>query len=108
MFIFGSWVLIALLSAAVTTGLALKKGLPMVKWFFIGLGASIFGVVAVFLQKGVNTEALPAGLAKVAITASPTKCPVCGSANHPSATICTNCGSQLNPVYETEVARLKR
>lgn len=104
-FIFGIWVILALLSSAINAGLSLKKGLPILKWFFRGLVLNIAGVFWLLLHKPAKEVVLPPNLGKIPVTRSPVKCPKCNGFNHPAAKICAGCGGQLYPKIEAEVNR---
>lgn len=104
-FYFGIWVAIALLAAALSTGVALRKGLPAVKWFFIGLVGSIFGLILTLMQQATATISMPPHLGKLPVTLPPLICKTCGAQNHPSAKQCPNCQAELQPGIESEVKR---
>ncbi len=106
-FIFGVWVAVALFSAALSANVALRKGLPAIKGFFIGLIGSLIGLVYLLIQPAKETIELPPNLAKIPNTAAPNICPGCGNQNHPSASKCSNCGYELSPSIESEVSRIK-
>ena len=105
-FVLGLWVLLALVSASLAAVLALRKGLPVVKWYFIGLAASVVGVLLVWRQPAVAPVKLPPGFTKPPATPLPRKCPACGAENHPSAKVCSACGNSLQPLSESEVERV--
>jgi len=105
-FIFGLWVVLALVSASLSAVLALRKGLPVVKWYFIGLAASLIGVLFVWRKPAVAAVELPPGFTKPPATPLPIKCPACGAENHPSAKVCSACGNTLQPLEESEVERV--
>ncbi len=103
--LFGVWVTIALLCGAISAGIALRKGLPPVKWFFIGLIASVIGLIFAVIQPAKETVELPEKLGKISTTPSPRPCPKCGETNHPTAKKCAGCGTALTPSTESEVHR---
>ena len=102
-FIFGIYVLIGLLFAALTSHAAVGKGLKPIPWFFIGLFFNAFGYLAVLMKKSEAVSAVPAGFAKVPLTSAPAVCPDCGYENHPSAKSCSGCGTALNPQDKSEI-----
>lgn len=102
-FIFGIYVLIGLLFAALTSHAAVGKGLKPIPWFFIGLFFNAFGYLAVLMKKSEAVSAVPAGFAKVPLTSAPAVCPGCGYENHPSAKSCSGCGTALNPQDKSEI-----
>lgn len=105
-FIFGVWVAVALVAGAVAANISLKKGLPAIRGFFIGLFGSILGLIYVMMQPAKETVELPSRLAKIPTTAAPNICPECNGQNHPSAKKCSNCGHELSPEIESELHRL--
>ena len=102
---FGVWVTIALICGAISAGIALRKGLPPVKWFFVGLIGSVFGLIFAAIQPAKEKVELPEKLAKISTTPAPQPCPNCGEYNHPTAKKCANCGKTLTPATESEVHR---
>ncbi len=104
-FIFGVWVFVALLCAAIGAGLSLRKGYPPVKGFFIGLIGSLFGVAWMAARPARTNVRLPPHLAKLPTTAAPLACPSCGALNHPAAKKCPTCGAGLTPQITSEVER---
>ena len=106
-FLFGLWVLFALVFAGLSGYVAVGKGLIPIRHFFIGLIFSAVGFLYVLTRPKVVREGeIPEGLTKVPTTASPVLCAKCGSANHPSARKCSMCGADLKPRVESEVARV--
>lgn len=104
--VFGIWVLSSLATGAITSTLALQKGLPAVRWYFTGLIANFLGIVLVLCARPLRTVDLPPGLTKIPTTASPVRCSSCGGENHPSASACALCGARLTPDSTSDVDRL--
>ena len=105
-FLFGSYVLLALIFGGISGYAAVSKGLPAIPNFFIGLSLSVFGMLFVVTRPPVaNKKAIPPGLVKVPVTNAPTSCPKCGGKNHPTATSCAQCRTELTPSYESEVSK---
>jgi hypothetical protein len=105
-FLFGSYVLFALVCAAVSGYVAVSKGLPAIPNFFMGLLLSVFGMVYVITRPpAVEKGAIPPGMAKVADTHAPKRCPKCGQTNHPTVSRCAHCGEDMTPSYESEISR---
>jgi hypothetical protein len=108
-FLFGSYVLLALICGGLSGYAAVGKGLPPIRHFFIGFGFSVIGYIYVLTRSSqVKAGEIPEGLVKVPVTNAPVTCPKCGNANHPSARHCSMCGTDLQPRYESEVARTFR
>lgn len=101
----GLWIASGLVVAALCAGIALRKGQPAAKAFFIGLAANVPGLLYIYLKPQKGKQGLPPGLAKVPSTADPAPCSSCGEPNHPSAVECSNCGARLTPRMESEVKR---
>ncbi|MCG8607943.1 zinc ribbon domain-containing protein [bacterium] len=105
-FLFGSYVLLALVSAAVSGYAAVSKGLPAIHNFFIGLLLSVFGMIYVLTRPPLAKKgSIPPGMTKVPDTHAPQRCPNCGQSNHPTASLCAYCGQDLTPSYESEISR---
>ncbi len=115
--IFGLYVLVGLLFAALCAYLAVGWGKAPLPWFFAGLLANVPAFVALLVTRGsivgmpsgassVAAVPIPPGLAKVPTTRAPVPCPACGASNHPSAPVCGVCGSGLDPSVEAETARV--
>ena len=108
-FLFGLWVLFALVFAGLCGYVAVGKGLNPARHFFIGLIFSVVGLVYVLTRSKTAGEGeIPEGLTKVPTTPSPVVCEKCRSANHPSARNCSECRADLKPRVESEVARSTR
>ena len=105
-FIFGIYVLIGLIFAALTSHKAVGKGLRPIPWFFVGLLFNALGYLAVLTKKSEATGNIPEGFAKVPLTSAPSICPKCGYENHPSAKNCSSCGTGLSPETTSEVEKL--
>lgn len=102
-FIFGIYMLVGLFFAALTSHIAVGKGLKPIPWFFIGLVFSVLGFLVVQTRKSEARGFIPHGFKKVPLTVKPSICPSCGYENHPSARICSQCGIDLTPETESEV-----
>jgi YHS domain-containing protein len=98
-------VVIGLVSGAVTSYVAVQKGLSGMTWFALGFVLNVFGIVMVLFCRGRETLFRTAGLCKTPQTFTPTPCPHCGKTNHPSAARCSGCGTTLSPAVESDVAR---
>ncbi|MFQ6114456.1 MAG: hypothetical protein ACE5NG_10295 [bacterium] len=106
-FLFGLYVLAALIFGGLSGYTAVSKGLKPIPYFFIGLVFSAFGYLYVLARPAkVSKGEIPAGLVKVPTTHSPASCPQCGNTNHPAAKHCTECGAEMKPVYQSEVDRI--
>lgn len=107
-FVFGMYVLVALLFGGISGCVAVSKGLKPIPHFFIGLFFSAFGYLYVLARPAlVKKGDIPSGLVKVPTTSSPVPCPKCGNTNHPTAKQCTECGANFDPLYLSEVDRIK-
>jgi len=105
-FLFGLYVLAALVFGGMSGYSAVSKGLKPIPHFFIGFFLSAFGYLYVLTRPAVAKQGeIPAGLVKVPATSAPLPCPGCGYTNHPSARQCVGCGGKLKPMMESEVAR---
>jgi hypothetical protein len=105
-FLFGSYVLVALIFAGLSGYTAVSKGLSPIPHFFIGFFLSALGYLYVLARPAaVKKGEIPEGLVKVPVTSMPLPCPACGYTNHPSARKCAACGGELQPQMESEVAR---
>ncbi len=106
-FLFGLYILAALVFAGLSGYAAVSKGLRPIQYFFIGFFLSAFGYLYVLTRSAaVKKGEIPVGLVKVPTTAAPRPCPACGYANHPSAKKCVGCGGKLEPMMVPEVARV--
>ncbi len=105
-FLFGLYVLAALIFGGMSGYTAVSKGLSPIPHFLIGLLFNVFGYLYVLTRKAtVQKGEIPAGLVKVPITRTPVPCSECGRTNHPSARRCADCGADLEPKIESEVDR---
>lgn len=107
--LFGLYVLIGLLSAAVAGYIAVSKGLEVRPWFIAGLLVNVLAILAVAVKSKVAVElpaGIPPGLAKVPTTRKPVSCRHCGAPNHPAARACSGCGGVLESKIEPETARV--
>ncbi len=104
----GSYVLLALIFAALSSQRALMKGYSPSRWLALGLLFHVFAYGVLLALPGRRIQApagLPKGLKKIAATYQPVACPKCGEGNHPSATKCTGCGGTLVARIGSEVGR---
>lgn len=107
-FLFGLYVLVALVFAGLSGYTAVSKGLPPIPNFFIGFFLSALGYLYVLTRPAVARKGeIPEGLVKVPLTHTPVPCAACGYQNHPSAKQCVGCGGKLQPVLQSEVARVR-
>ena len=107
-FLFGLYVLVALVFAGVSGYTAVSKGLPPIPNFFIGFFLSALGYLYVLTRPAVAKKGeIPGGLVKVPLTHAPVPCAACGYQNHPSAKQCVGCGGKLEPMMQSEVARAR-
>jgi hypothetical protein len=105
-FLFGLYVLVALVFSGLSGYTAVAKGLPPIPYFFIGFFLSALGYLYVLTRPAAAKKGeIPAGLVKVPATNSPVPCATCGYNNHPSAKQCAGCGGKLQPLIESEVVR---
>ena len=105
-FLFGLYVLVALVFAGMSGYTAVSKGLPPIPNFFIGFALSALGYLYVLTRPAAAAKGeIPGGLVKVPVTHTPVSCAGCGYQNHPSARQCAGCGGKLTPMIESEVAR---
>lgn len=106
---FGVYVLAGLVFGAACSYLALGRGMNAVQWFALGFVFNIGALIGVMLRGGGDTSAypsgIPPGLRKIPMTRMPRSCD-CGAPNHPSARICSACGSALTTSIQSEVARI--
>ncbi len=105
-FLFGVYVLIALLFGGLSGYAAIGKGLKPIPNFIVGLLFPLFGYIYVLSRPRVEGSVeIPSGLVKVPDTSSPIRCKACGNTNHPSARRCSACNAELKPTGESEVSR---
>lgn len=105
----GSYVLMAVIFAALSSQRALMKGYSPSLWLALGLLFHVFAYAALLALPGRAVEApagMPKGLKKIAATHQPVSCPACGELNHPSATKCIGCGGTLVARISSEVGRV--
>ncbi|MFQ5606093.1 MAG: zinc ribbon domain-containing protein [bacterium] len=106
-FLFGIYILTALIFSGLSGYTAIAKGLPPVPHYFIGFVFSLLGFLYVWLRPAsVAKGEIPAGLVKVPNTSSAVACIECGHDNHPSAHSCSGCGAPLEPSCESEVSKV--
>ena len=105
-FIVGLWILLALVSAALSANIAMKRCLNPIKWFYTGLIFSLFGLIYLILNAKNISIKLPEKFGKIAITDAPVMCQNCNTFNHPCADKCNNCGSKLQSTSESEVKKI--
>ncbi len=107
-FLFGMYVLIALLFSGLSGYTAVSKGLNPIPHFFIGLIFSALGYLYVLTRTRVaQSGEVPGGFVKVHMTREPVACGQCGYTNHPAAKVCLGCGAKLQPVVASEVGKTK-
>ncbi len=108
--LFGSYVLVGLIFAAICGYLAVGRSLAPLPWFFAGLVGNVAALMVLLVSARGDSTVLPAGipsgLAKVPVTRAPLPCTQCGADNHPSAAACGGCGSELSPLVQAEMARI--
>lgn len=105
-FLFGCYILVALIFSGLSGYTAVSKGLPPIQYFFIGLVFSVLGYIYVLTRPAVSKKGeIPDGLVKVPTTSAPVACSRCGYGNHPAANVCAGCGGKLQPMVQSEVAR---
>ncbi len=103
--LFGLWVVLALVSAALCGYLAIGRGLAPLPWFFAGLAGSVAALVVIFFVPR-GSAAVPVGLAKLQLTPQPRPCPHCRATNHPTAAACSRCGGALAAAGRSELAEI--
>jgi hypothetical protein len=99
------FVVAGLLSGAVTSYVAVQKGLSGLNWFVLGFALNVIAVVIVFFCRGREMLFRAEGLCKAPQTHEPLVCPHCGSSNHPAASRCSRCGTAMDPKVQSEVVR---
>lgn len=105
-FLFGTYVLVALLFSGLSGYTAVSKGLNPVPHFFIGLIFSALGYLYVRTRpRATQFAEAPRGLVKVHTTHEPVACGHCGYTNHPAAKVCLGCGAKLQPIVASEVEK---
>ncbi len=103
----GSYILMALIFAALVSQRALTKGYSPSLWLALGLVFHVFAYAVLLALPRRRVEApagIPKGLKKIAATHQPVPCPGCGELNHPSATKCAGCGGTLVARISSEIA----
>ncbi len=107
-FLFGMYVLVALIFSGLSGYTAVAKGLNPVPYFFLGLIFSGLGYFYVLTRpRAAHASEVPSGLVKVHMTHEPVPCGQCGNTNHPAAKICLGCGAKLQPIVASEVGKTK-
>ena len=105
-FLFGMYVLVALLFSGLSGYTAVSKGLNPIPHFFIGLIFSALGYLYVLTRpRAAQSSEVPSGLVKVHTTHEPVACGQCGYTNHPAAKTCSGCGAKLQPIVASEVGK---
>ncbi len=108
--VFGIYVVVGLVFAALCGYLAVGRSLAPLPWFFAGLVGNVATLVVLLATPRGDGAALPqgvpAGFAKVPTTRAPVPCAACGVANHPAAPDCGGCGAALSPAIAPETARV--
>ena len=101
--------LTALLSGAGCAYAAVNRGRPALPWFVIGAVGNVVALaVAPFVLSPADGGApqpsgIPAGLRKVPSTRQPRPCPHCNRTVHPSARRCAGCGTEIEPLVDSEI-----
>ncbi len=103
--LFGSYMLLGLICAALCGALAISRGLEPLPWFFAGLIGNLAAVFVLMLNRRRGEADAPDSWTKVRTTRAPSPCPGCGAENHPSATGCSGCGAVLEPAFQAEAGR---
>jgi hypothetical protein len=107
-FLFGLYVLVALIFGGMSGYTAVAKGLKPIPHFFIGFAFCAIGYLYVLTRPRQAEEGeIPSGLVKVPATSAPTPCKKCGYTNHPSAKKCAGCGTNLTPIVQSDVTRVR-
>ena len=107
-FLFGMYVLVALLFSGMSGYTAVSKGLNPIPYFFIGLIFSALGYLYVLTRaRAAAAKEVRSGLVKVHVTHEPVACGKCGYTNHPAAKACLGCGAKLQPLVASEVGKAK-
>jgi len=108
--LFGVYVLVGLVCAAICGYLAINRSLAPIPWFFAGLLGNIAALAVLLATPRAASSPLPAGipagLAKVPLTHAPIPCGHCATTNHPAASSCSGCGNALKPTFEPETVRV--
>ncbi len=106
----GLYVLSGFVFAALSAYRALNRAIDPLPWFFAGLFLNVFGYLFLLTRPSsigaTSLGALPRGMVKIPATHSPRACPKCRTPNHPAARACVKCGSNLDPLVESEVTRV--
>lgn len=106
-FLFGLYILSALVFGGLSGYAAVGKGLKPIPHFFLGFVFSALGYVYVLARHSQTKDGeVPRGLVKVPLTRSPEPCQKCGHMNHPSARKCAGCGTVLSPEVQSEASRV--
>ena len=104
----GLYVLFGLIFAALSAHRALDAGQPVARWFLAGLFLNLFAYLALRVRSTDQESANRyAGVVKIPATVEPVLCSACDALNHPSATKCSKCGEQLQPLMNSEVTSLR-
>ena len=105
-FLFGLYVLVALIFSGLSGYTAVSKGLNPIPHFFIGLIFSALGYLYVLARsRATQSSEVPRGLVKVRTTHEPVACGQCSYTNHPAAKVCLGCGAKLQPIVASEVEK---
>lgn len=106
----GMYVLVGLIFGAICAYVAVTQGHEATGWFLAGLVLNVIGLIAVLVKGQGDLSKYPAGVpvgfAKVPSTYTPVVCQTCGGENHPSASICSQCGAEQKSTVETEASKL--
>jgi len=104
----GSYVLMALIFAGLSSQRALKKGYSPSAWLALGLLFHVFAYAVLLALPERNAEAragIPGGIGKAAAANQPVPCACCGKLNDPSVPNCADCGGTLVARVSSKVAR---
>lgn len=102
---FGALMLVLVISGAICSVMAMKRGLDSNRWFLIGFFGNF--LAPFFLMQKKLLPDLPPGFNKLARTAPPSPCPSCSAQNHPSAKNCISCSSALDPSTTSDLEKLR-
>lgn len=94
----GSYVLLALIFAALSSQRAQQKGYSPSAWLALGLLFHVFAYAVLLALPVRNAEApagIPSGIEKAAAANQPVPCACCGKLNDPSVPNCADCGGTL-------------
>ncbi len=102
---FGILIVVDLFFGAMTSYVAIQKGLDGQKWFCGGFILNVLGFALVLTRGSKEMLFRSEGVRKTPATYEPGAGPKCGNLNHPSANRCSRCGQALEAGVESDVAR---